>query len=86
MAKYFRWIEFNEVEIYSNGKVETYLNDELLETAIGSLKMNQGSNIEIHNVSFNDSISCLSGSKMKIEGKAKFSDKISITLTDSSFC
>lgn len=77
-------VEFNEVETFSNGKIETYVNDKLSETSIGSLKMNQGSNIEVTNAKFSNSITCGSGSKMKIDGKAKFNDETTISLTDTS--
>lgn len=78
-------VEFKEVETFMKSKIETYHNNELSDTSIGSLKMNQGSNIEVTNAIFSNSITCDAGSQMTIERKAKFNDKTVITLTDSSF-
>lgn len=78
-------VEFKEVETFSNGKIETYQNNQLTETSIDSLKLNQGSNIEVLNASFNNLITCNGKSKMKIEKRAKLCDQSTIKLTDSSF-
>ena len=78
-------VEFKEVETYLDGKISTYKNNELTETSIGALKMHQGSNIEVENAAFTNSISCEAGSKMKIDGKAKFNPQTIINLTDTSF-
>ncbi|KAK8880766.1 hypothetical protein M9Y10_003454 [Tritrichomonas musculus] len=77
-------VEFRQVETFSTGKIETYHNNELLETSIGSLTMNQGSNIEVHNVNFNTSISCFERSKMEVKGRARFNDQTLISLSDTS--
>ncbi|KAK8849876.1 hypothetical protein M9Y10_018463 [Tritrichomonas musculus] len=78
-------VEFKEVETFMKSKIETYHNNALSDTSIGSLKMNQGSNIEVTSAIFSNSITCDAGSQMKIERKAKFNDKTVITLTDTSF-
>lgn len=78
-------IEFKEVETFSSGKIQTYQKEELLETLIGPLKMNHGSSIEVHNVSFNNSITMRKNSNISIQKEARFNEETIISLIDSSF-
>lgn len=47
--------------------------------------MNHGSSIEVHNVSFNNSITMRKNSKISIQKEARFNEETIISLIDSSF-
>lgn len=78
-------LNFDKVDVYNTGYIQSIFGQTQLETNINILDMKSGSTITLSNAKFGETVKSAPNSKLVIDGKSKFDENTNIRLTETSF-